>query len=116
MRLSTGENLLSVDSIHNGNLQFSSDFLDDKIIDVILFDDDNFFEINFNFENKLIRFQDANNNEAIFYNVKFTEKIKKKEEIMRIYKYSGETAVKNFFIHRNQAGLRILTADSQNCE
>ena len=114
LRLSSGENLLSVNLIYNGNLQFSSDFLEDKLIDVLSFDEEDLFEIDFNFENGSIRFQDANNNVNIFHGFTFSEKINKKKEIMRIYKYSGNTAVKNCFVYRNQEGLRILNKNLQN--
>ena len=92
-----GENLLSVDLFPNGSVQYSSVFLEEKIIDEKnLFYDEKTFLLKIDFEKLSISFLD--NSEIGIKNNQTNSP--GKEVAVNIYKYDRETAIRNFLLYK----------------
>ncbi|CBY11768.1 unnamed protein product [Oikopleura dioica] len=104
LKFSGGENLLSVELFSDGSIQYTSIFLEDKIIE---HKDMSNVEINFmirlDFDKSLITINNDDTKEQKERNYKFDISITdKNNKGVRFYKYDRKTAIKNIVIYKDE--------------
>ena len=103
-RLSSGENLLTVESSSEGSVQFSSLLLDEKITSQKnIFASEQSFLIKFHFDDRFDTFFDPDQEEfdRMRLRKKMTNFVNFKRQTVQIYKYGHETAIKKLASYSN---------------